>query len=348
MALERKLCGVNDIFVGMGFRTEDNLLGAVKALDVKGRITRWQELWDQDSINSFPCTVQAMRRFYVLETDRERQDKIEAYRIASTFLIMPIALVSRQEMYFQGNVCVVGTVKTNNGAAFDLYGLEKVPAEQLLECLHYKTSVFERINLFSFLMPLRAAIDNFIVNSACSRPEDSARDHNTLDLSYSIPGPVCMAVLFAFTVPHSRVSDFSKNCLTVSFPDDWFSLEKIMGRNAHMTQVPALGGNFFEAGGPKFKMMILPVSKIVMTLRYAKLLSQGASGAVLNNEGSASAAREFNARLREPWLCYLCLRTKRLGHATHLCACDGSEDSEDDDADDIRRRGPETVDLTNT
>ena len=79
--------GVMDIFVGMGFRTDDNMLGVVKTVDVKGRITQWRELWNQDIMNTFPCTVQAMRRFYVLETDRERQDTIEAFRIASIFLL---------------------------------------------------------------------------------------------------------------------------------------------------------------------------------------------------------------------------------------------------------------------
>ena len=61
-----------DIFVGMGFRTDDNMLGVVKAVDVQGRITRLCELWNQDIMNTFPCTVQAIRRFYVLETDKER------------------------------------------------------------------------------------------------------------------------------------------------------------------------------------------------------------------------------------------------------------------------------------
>ena len=60
--------GVVDIFVGMGFWTDDNILGAVKTVDVKGHITRWCGLWNQDIMNTFPCTVQAMRRFYVLET----------------------------------------------------------------------------------------------------------------------------------------------------------------------------------------------------------------------------------------------------------------------------------------
>ena len=349
MALIKNQSRVNEIYVGMGFRTEDNILGAVKAVDVKGRITRWRELWDQDFINTFPCTVQAMRRFYVLETDRDRMDTIEADRVISSFLIMPIALISAQDISSEGNVCVVGSVKINSGgrAPFDLHGLEKVPAEQLLECLHYKTSVFERMNLSSFLMPLRAAIDNFLVNSACSRPEDSAKDLNTLDLSYSIPGPVCMAVLFAFTVANSRVSAFSKCCLTVSFADDWCSLEKIMGRNAHKTEVPGLGGNIFEAGGPIFKLMVLPISKIVMAFRNAKLLTPGGTGAVLNNQGSAGAAREFSARLREPRLCYFCLRTKRIGHATHLCACDGADDSDDDFVNDVVISPPTaTVDLT--
>ena len=77
---------------------------------------------------------------------------------------MPIALVSGQDMSNEGNVCLVGSVKFQKGgsrAPFVLYGLEKVPAEQLLECLHYKITVFERTNPSSFLIPLRAAIDNF-------------------------------------------------------------------------------------------------------------------------------------------------------------------------------------------
>ena len=60
-ALGEKRGGMMDIFVGMGFRTDDNMLGVVKAVDVQGRITRWRELWNQDIMNTFPCTVQAMR-----------------------------------------------------------------------------------------------------------------------------------------------------------------------------------------------------------------------------------------------------------------------------------------------
>ena len=99
------------------------------------------------------------------------------------------------------------------------------------------------------------------MSSACFRPEDSVKNINTVDLSNSISGPVCMSVLFAFT--EARVSAFSKCCLTVSFGDDWFALEKKMGRNAYMTKVSGLGGYIFEAGGPVFKMTILPDPRLL-------------------------------------------------------------------------------------
>ena len=236
---------------------------------------------------------------------------------------------------------VVGIVNSQKGgshAPFVLHGLEKVPAEQLLDCLHYKITVFERKNPSSFLKPLRAAIDNFLVSSACNRPEDSVRNTNTLDFSYSISGP--MAVLFENTEAGQRVSAFKNCCLRVSFEDNWCALDKIMGRNAHMTKVQGLGGNIFEAGGPVFKMIGLPLSKITMTLRYAKLLTPGATATVLNNQGSSGARREFRAGLREPRLCYFCLRIKRFGHATHLCTCNASDDSEEDHIDDIAPESP--------
>ena len=53
-ALGEKRGGMMDIFVGMGFRTDDNMLGVVKTVDEQGRITRWCELWNQDFKKHFP------------------------------------------------------------------------------------------------------------------------------------------------------------------------------------------------------------------------------------------------------------------------------------------------------
>ena len=55
----------------------------------------------------------------------------------------------------------------------------------------------------------------------------------------------------------------------------------------------------------------------------------------MNKQGTSGALREFCAGLREPRLCYFRLLTKRIDHTTNLCACSGSDDSEDDHIDDI-------------
>ncbi len=90
----------------------------------------------------------------------------------------------------------------------------------------------------------------------------------------------------------------------------WKALERIMIRNAHRTVVPESG--VVVVGAPKFKWMMLPYSKLVLSLKSFKLESAGASLSHLDS--SANKSREFNSKLSDREICSCCLR--------RYCICD--------------------------
>ena len=93
-----------------------------------------------------------------------------------------------------------------------------------------------------------------------------------------------------------------------------------MGRNARETELS--DGQIFEAGKPKFKWMMLPYSRLVLSLQDFKLLSRGRTVSHLDTTGSGR--KEYNAMLTDGKYCKLCLRKKGFrpaGQAGKTCAC---------------------------
>ena len=76
-----------------------------------------------------------------------------------------------------------------------------------------------------------------------------------------------------------------------------------MNRNAHKTVVPDSG--VVVVGAPKFKWMLLPYSKLVLSLKYYKLESHG--GSISHIDTSANGSREFRSRLSDSEKCSRCL-----------------------------------------
>ncbi len=127
-----------------------------------------------------------------------------------------------------------------------------------------------------------------------------------------------MAILFEFGLKSHRTATYTSNQIAVEYNDAkdpsgkscWKALEKIMLRKAHKTAVPDSG--IVVVGAPKFKWMMLPCSKLVLSLKYYKLESPGGSIAHLDTSGNGS--REFKSKLSDPDICSVCLRK--------YCVCD--------------------------
>jgi hypothetical protein len=103
--------------------------------------------------------------------------------------------------------------------------------------------------------------------------------------------------------------------LTIEYKD-WSALEPIMERNARETILS--DGSKFVAGNPKFKWMMLPYSRLVVSLSSVKLLSRGGSASHLDTTNAGS--REFNSKLTDSKYCKLCLRRKFDSHCTTCAA----------------------------
>ena len=70
-------------------------------IHTSGSIVKWRELWDQDYFSrTYPCILQAMKGFYVLETDLQRSDPqaVLPQNILRVFSIKPLALAQQRDM----------------------------------------------------------------------------------------------------------------------------------------------------------------------------------------------------------------------------------------------------------
>jgi hypothetical protein len=114
-----------------------------------------------------------------------------------------------------------------------------------------------------------------------------------------------MSLLYIFTPKSLRAAAFTHNNLTIEYKD-WSALEPIMERNARETILS--DGTKFVAGNPKFKWMMLPYSRLVVSLSSVRLLSRGGSASHLDTTKAGS--REFNSKLTDSKYCKSCLRRK--------------------------------------
>ena len=126
-----------------------------------------------------------------------------------------------------------------------------------------------------------------------------------------IPGEICMALLHQYTSNADRKEViYHENHLSVEYFGDWTGLEPIMKRNAKRTIVSDSG--VVEVGAAKFKWMLLPYSKLVVSLKYYKLLTPG--GTTSHLDTSQSKCREFDSKITDKKVCRQCLRRTE-------CAC---------------------------
>ena len=120
-----------------------------------------------------------------------------------------------------------------------------------------------------------------------------------------------MSLLYYFTQASGRKAAFTHNNLTIEY-QDWNALEPIMERNARETIL--LDGTKLVAGNAKFKWMMLPYSRLVVSLSFVKLLSRGGSASHLDTTNAG--LREFNSKLNDSKYCKLCLHRKFEGSCT--------------------------------
>ena len=306
-----------NIYLGSGFMTA-NYIGVVLEMSQDGSIVRWRELWDQAYFDSkYPCVMQAMGKHDVVETDVEHIDPIRHASILRVFEILPLAMAQPHNIFGTGARFLAGAVRVESGRPIKLYGLEKFSGEDLLQCLHHQTSLTPYLSLSAYLDPLRAAIEDGLTYIGMQTIETSRKPASVIEI-VTVPGPICMAILFEFGLKSHRTATYTSNQIAVEYNDAndpsgkscWKALEKIMLRNAHKTAVPDSG--IVVVGAPKFKWMMLPYSKLVLSLKYYKLESPGGSIAHLDTSGNGS--REFKSKLSDPDICSGCLRK--------YCVCD--------------------------
>jgi hypothetical protein len=299
--------------VGSGFQTEGGL-GIVLRIDSSGRIAQWRELWDQNYFNrNYPGILQAMRGFYVFETDLVHIDAVNHKDISRVFQLKPIALAQQRDMFGEGAKFIVGKVEASNGEPIQIYGLNALNGEQLLNSLYCEAALCNKVQIGAYVDPLKAAIEDGLRYIADYKPESSRKPPSPIDL-HMIPGDICMALLRKFTSHLDRKAViYDENHLSVQYHDDWRGLEPIMKRNAHRTIVPNSG--VVVAGAAKFKWMLLPYSKLVVSLRYYKLLTPGETASHLDTSGTKS--REFDTKLTDKTVCRQCLRRFGTGCKCH-------------------------------
>ena len=292
------------IYVGCGFKTSLGL-GVVMEMSPEGVIMKWRELWDQLYFDSnYPCVIQAMYKYDVLETDIERAEPVHHDSILQVFEILPLALAQPQDMFGKGARFVVGAVSVKSAGPISIYGLKQIEGEELLQCLYDQASRTPNMNLSAYLDPLRAAIEDGLQYIAEHKIEQSRKAVSPIEIVL-VPGQICMALLHAFTLKSHRKVSYAYNQIAVEFiADDWKAMEQIMNRNAHKTVVPDSG--VVVVGAPKFKWMLLPYSKLVLSLKYYKLESHG--GSISHIDTSGNGSREFRTRLSDRQICSCCLR----------------------------------------
>ncbi len=78
----------------------------------------------------------------------------------------------------------------------------------------------------------------------------------------AVPPEVVVALLHDMTPADkdSRSVGYSENVLSIEWAAGWDVLESVfqVGRNCSRTEIPALGGNIFEAGNPVLSIFSFP------------------------------------------------------------------------------------------
>ena len=311
------LAGEISLFCGKGFQITD-MLGIVMEMDESGAITKWRELWNQDYFTrNYPHVLKSLRSSFVVETDMERTDRVLPDHIRRVFNVMPAALAGPQDMHGRGAVFIVGTV-SNAGqmSPFLLSGVAALKGKELLKNIYDHVVLIQKETLESYLPQLMCGIEDGL-NAAVDFKAESSKSLSPIELRMS--GQICMALLYKFTTESSMKVTYESNALTVEY-EQWRALEPIMGRNARETELS--DGLIFEAGQPKFKWMMLPYSRVVLSLKDFKLLSRGRTASHLDT--TKSGRKEYNAKLTDTKYCKFCLRKKGFraaGPAGKTCAC---------------------------
>ena len=302
------LAGEISIFSGKGFQTT-NTLGVVMEMTDTGVITKWRELWNQDYFaRTYPQVLKSLRPFFVFETDKERTDHVHPDHIRRVFDVMPAALALPQDMYGHGAVFIVGVVSNAGrmGIPIGLNGVRALGGEELLKLLYDYVMLIQKETLESYISQLMCAIDDGL-HAAEDYKAESSKSLSPIEIRMS--GQICLALLYKLTQPNQRKVEYESNTLMVEY-GNWAGLAPIMGRNARETTLS--DGCIFIAGQPKFKWMMLPYSRLVLSLKDFQLLSRGRSVAHLDSTGARRL--EYNSKLKDGKYCKICLRKKK-------CAC---------------------------
>ncbi len=82
-----------------------------------------------------------------------------------------------------------------------------------------------------------------------------------------IPGEICMVLLHQFTLNTDKKEvKYGENHTSIKYFDDWTGLEPIMKRNMERTEM--CGSGVVVAGAAEFKWMLVPYSKLVVSLLF--------------------------------------------------------------------------------
>ena len=290
------------INIGSGFRTADGL-GVVLEMGQNGVILKWLELWDQAYFDSkYPCVIRNMSQYDLFETNKERLDQVCVESILQVFPILPAALIQPKDQFGKGARFLVGVVNVESDSPLAMYGLSVVKGEELLQCLHDQASLTPYMDLTSYTELLRAAIEDAIRDIAEHKIESARKPASFIEINL-VPGEICMAILHALTLKTHREVTYKHNQLAVEFKAvGWKALEPIMLRDATKTVVPDSG--VVIVGIPKFKWMLMPYSKLVLSLESYTLLSPGESASHVD----VPKCHEYNVRLSDRQYCSFCIR----------------------------------------
>jgi len=291
---------------GSGFKTADGL-GVVLEMDACGAILKWRELWDQQYFNTnYPCVIQKLSQYDVFETNVVRTDQVCPKDLLEIFPILPCALIQPKDQFGTGARFLVGVICVESDSPIAMYGLKAVNGEDLLKCVHYYVSMNPWMHLDSYLEPLRANIEDGISSIADHQLEFSRKPASLMEINL-VPGEVCMALLYQNTAQSARKVTYRHNQLAVEYKG-WKALEPIMKRDAKKTVVPDSG--VVEVGNPKFKWMLLPYNRLVLSLESYKLMTPGETATHVD----ADCGSAYRAVLFDRQYCSFCLR--------RYCACE--------------------------
>ena len=339
------------MFVGQGFVTAQNVMGQILELDSAGNVLSYKKLFDQASLDQmFPRAVSAMNGEWVMISNQTSEHLIPQESIVRLSMVLPVALTStnRSDNFFIAGVLQFPRDSQGHGGAREpkvrpvqAFGVQAVNPRDLIQMVHQITKMTATSALNSFLPALRAQLEDFILQSSVRKAEEevSIRKRNNLDIT-AVQPEVVVALLHEMTpdADDSRSVGYCGNVLSIEWKGGWDVLESVFGRNCSRTAIPALGGNIFVAGNPRFKFLLLPFSKVEFSLQYTALLSAGAEMEIWSNKDNAACQKEHNSFPRLPQ-CKTCMRLVRPRHVTHACTCESVPEL--DNADDVDGLDPQ-------